>query len=73
MTLKVGDLQQMIINKGFCQVKQMPKIRMEMLCFLCVFFVLFSCFQMFQKNGEGVGEWGLINPSFSRFFGSFLT
>ena len=41
-----------------------------------VFFVLFSCFQMYPnktKIGWGVGGFGLNNPSFSRVFEFILT
>ena len=47
----------------------------EMLCFF-VFFVLFSCFQLFKKKNNWIGGtdwiWGMTNPSFSRIFGFFL-
>ena len=42
-------------------------------CVFCVFFILFSCFQKkIKKLDRGVGEWGLINPSFSQIFGFFF-
>ena len=38
-----------------------------------MFFVLFSCFQLFQKKMDRqVGGWGLTNPSFSDFFFYFF-
>ena len=48
---------------------------LEILCFF-VFFVMFSCFKMLKKKKKldnGVGGWGLINPSFSWMFLFFLT
>ena len=74
-------------GKGFCQVKKNPKIREKLgsgwvgqapnriLIFslkCCVFFVLFSCFQLFQKKKwiKRVGAW--VGSDQSAFFSDFF-
>ena len=46
------------------------------LCFFCVFCVVFMFPNVSKKNEKldrSGGGWGLINPSFSRIFEFFLT
>ena len=81
--------QQLLLIRGFVKLKKFQKSEKNsevggwvkpqlgspffwgMLCFLCRFYFP-KCFKK-KKLGRGVGGWCLINPSFSRIFGFFLT